>query len=279
MLKARNSPIRPQVISDAFKLPEIEKMLKARNSPILDLGKYAKLKGVLDDPMASLHAIAGTVLKQAFIIPQFSCYPWSTTPSPEQTEFLFSEIDCQWEIFLSLRRRDSLGLPLLPIQAVTDGQLVTLVQGCKRIAEGSIVGHQNSYLDAIMDTSGNTKRLNVSLTRSLIVISKLHTRGEIAPAVVNAVARTFAVPAPPSSVDDSVEFSVSESATQLPNSSPLEFEHWSPETADDQLVFGLLRKTLPTFGLLNPNVMRDPDAMEGIEMSWHSGRENVSLEN
>ncbi|KAJ7754699.1 hypothetical protein DFH07DRAFT_959733 [Mycena maculata] len=49
-----------QTISEVFGLPEIAEILKARNPPILDLGKYAKLKGVLDDPMASLHAIAGT---------------------------------------------------------------------------------------------------------------------------------------------------------------------------------------------------------------------------
>ncbi|KAJ7878093.1 hypothetical protein B0H14DRAFT_3435675 [Mycena olivaceomarginata] len=47
------------------------------------------------------------------------------------------------------------------------------MQGCNPIAEGSIVGYHDGYLNAIMDAAGNTKRLNVSVTRSLIVISKL----------------------------------------------------------------------------------------------------------
>ncbi|KAJ6607327.1 hypothetical protein B0H10DRAFT_2072345, partial [Mycena sp. CBHHK59/15] len=35
-----------QIISDAFSLPEIATLAKAKNAPILDLGKYAKLKAV-----------------------------------------------------------------------------------------------------------------------------------------------------------------------------------------------------------------------------------------
>lgn len=133
----------------------------------------AKLKGVLDDTSVSLHALAGIVLGKSFIVPQFSPYPWAAAVSSGHTEFLFSEMDCMWQIFISLRHRDSLGLPLLPIQASTDGQLVTLMQSCKPIAEGSIIGHHPGYLDAIMDTAGSTKRLTVSLTRSLIVIDKV----------------------------------------------------------------------------------------------------------
>ncbi|KAJ6557976.1 hypothetical protein B0H19DRAFT_1291330 [Mycena capillaripes] len=220
-----------QTISDVFGLPEIGQMAKARNPPILNLGKYTKLKGVLDDPLASLHALAGTVLEKLFSTPHSSSYPWSAALTSEDTEFLFSEIDCQW-------------------------------QGCKPIAEGSIVGRHNGYLDAIMDAAGNTTRINVSLMRSLIVISKvlvpgaihalhgqtmewifnhgaravvptsqLHSRGEIAPVVVNAVSRAFTVPAPPSSFDESIEFTLTNS--QDTNSIPLEFEHWSEDMMDD----------------------------------------------
>ncbi|KAF8174707.1 hypothetical protein K438DRAFT_1848844 [Mycena galopus ATCC 62051] len=166
-------------ISQVFSLSEIANTLKARSAPILDLGKYAKLKGVLDDPSVSFPALAGVVLKSSFSVPQFSSYPWSSNTSSQQNEFLFSEIDCQWQIYLSLRTRSSLGLPLQPIQSKTHGQLVTLVQGCKPIAEGSIVGKHNGFLDTVMDTQGHTKRVTISPTRSLIQLSKILVPGAL----------------------------------------------------------------------------------------------------
>jgi hypothetical protein len=162
-----------ETIAEAFSLPEINKIVKAKNAPILELGKYAKLKGVVDDPTVSLHALAGAVLRNSFSIPHFSPYPWSNSTSSVQDEFLFKEVDCLWQISLSLHCRDSLGLPLQPAQAQTHGQLVTLVHGCKPVAEGSIVGHHPGYLDAVMDDEGHTKRINISASRSLIEISKV----------------------------------------------------------------------------------------------------------
>ncbi|KAJ7889507.1 hypothetical protein B0H14DRAFT_3709849 [Mycena olivaceomarginata] len=163
-----------ETIAEAFSLPEINKIVKAKNAPILKLGKYAKLKGVVDDPTVSLHALAGAVLRNSFLIPHFSPYPWSHSTSLVQDEFLFKEVDCLWQISLSLHCRNSLGLPLQPAQAQTHGQLVTLVHGCKPVAEGSIVGHHPGYLDAVMDDEGHTKRINISASRSLIEISKVH---------------------------------------------------------------------------------------------------------
>lgn len=100
--------------------------------------------------------------------------------------------------------------------------------------------------------------------RAVVTTSQLHTRGQIAPTVVNAVARAFAVPAPPSSFDDSVEFSLTNS--QFLNSTSVEFEHWSEDMLDasgdgsddeseseseseedmhsSELVFGLLVRSL-----------------------------------
>lgn len=153
-------------------MPEIKEILNSSNPPILDLGKLAKLKAVVNEPSVSLHALAGIILRNSFDIPNFTQYPWSA-PTPEQITFLFQEIECQWQIYLSLSRLGSLGLPLQLIQAQTHGQLVTLVQACKPIAEGSIIGHHPGYLDAIMDVQGNTKRINVSTSRSLITISKV----------------------------------------------------------------------------------------------------------
>ncbi|KAJ7813617.1 hypothetical protein B0H14DRAFT_3149769 [Mycena olivaceomarginata] len=60
-----------ETIAKAFSLPEINKIVKAKNAPILELGKYAKLKGVVDGPTVSLHALAGAVLHNSFSIPHF----------------------------------------------------------------------------------------------------------------------------------------------------------------------------------------------------------------
>ncbi|KAJ7875171.1 hypothetical protein B0H14DRAFT_2568940 [Mycena olivaceomarginata] len=96
-----------QTISQAFLLPELDKILKEKNAPVLNLGKYAKLKGQVVEPSVSLHALAG-----------------------------------------------------MPRQARTHGQLVTLIQGCKPIVEGSIVTDHDGHLNAIMDDHGNTKKIN-----------------------------------------------------------------------------------------------------------------------
>ncbi|KAJ6482041.1 hypothetical protein C8R47DRAFT_1283386 [Mycena vitilis] len=244
-----------QIIAQVFSLTDLMNILKTRTPPILDLGKYAKLKGVLDDPSASFSALAGVVLRNSFSIPQFSPYPWSGTTSPQQNELLFSEIDCHWQVYLSLRARNSIGLPLQPIQAQTHGELVTLVLACKPIAEGSIVGKHSGFLDAVMDTQGHTTRISISRTRSLVQLSKvlvpgalhklheqtmewiwnhgglvvvttsqLHTRGEIAPTPAGALARAFSVPAPPPLLDDT-EFPITYESPDSQSLTSTQFEH------------------------------------------------------
>ncbi|KAJ7189529.1 hypothetical protein GGX14DRAFT_609136 [Mycena pura] len=144
-----------QAISDTFCLPEIATLARAHNAPILDLGKYAKLKGAVEDPSVSLSALSGLILQKSFSLPYHLSYPWLLAP-PERNALLFREIDCEWQIYLALSRLDSLGLPLQPTQAITHGQRITLIQGCKPIAEGSIVGHHPGYLNATMDDHGLT---------------------------------------------------------------------------------------------------------------------------
>ena len=162
-----------QIVADIFSLSGLRQMLKTKTAPLLDLGKLSKLKGKLEDPAATLHALAGIALGRSFSVPQFSPYPWSGTSHSQQNSFLVQEVDCLWQIYVALIHLDSLGLPLLPIQAATHGQRVTLLQGCKRIAEGSIIGNHDGYLEAVMDDEGHTKRINISPSRSLIEISKV----------------------------------------------------------------------------------------------------------
>lgn len=130
------------------------------------------MKAVVEEVSLPLHGLCGVVLRKSFSLPYLSPYPWSITDS-ERNKVLFREIDCQWQIYTALSRLGSLGLPLQPAQAATHGQLITLVHGCKPVAEGSIIGHHIGFLDAIMDDQGHTKRINVSASRSLIAISKV----------------------------------------------------------------------------------------------------------
>jgi hypothetical protein len=151
---------------------DLKKSLK-QNSPLLDLAKFAKLKGVVGDPLASLHALAGVTLQRSFSVPVFFPNSWLGSPSSMQIGYLFDEIDCQWQIYNSLCRLNSIGLPLQPVQAKTHGQLVTLIQGCKPVAEGSIIANHAGFLNVIIDNEGHTKQINVSPKRSLIQISKV----------------------------------------------------------------------------------------------------------
>ncbi|KAJ6470658.1 hypothetical protein C8R47DRAFT_1148854 [Mycena vitilis] len=166
-----------RTISRAFSLPELEKTLASHNPPVLDLGKYAKLKGCVDTASVSLHALAGIVLHKSFPTPHSS--PSQVFYSLPTSDVLFAEIDCLWNIYTSLSALSSVGLPLQPVQAKTGGQYVTLVQACKPIAEGHIIGHHAGYLDITMDAEGHTKKVNVSASRSLIQITKVLVPGAI----------------------------------------------------------------------------------------------------
>ncbi|KAK7008393.1 hypothetical protein R3P38DRAFT_3590350 [Favolaschia claudopus] len=126
---------RLQTISQAFSIQDIEASLAGKNPSILDLAKYAKLKGRVDSPLASLHDLAGAILHKSFSIPAPTT-PW-VAPS---SQTMSAELECLWEIYVTLSKLDSVGLRLQQTQAETNGQLVTLVQACKPVAEGSIVG-------------------------------------------------------------------------------------------------------------------------------------------
>ncbi|KAJ7626725.1 hypothetical protein B0H17DRAFT_1150935 [Mycena rosella] len=141
------------------------------------------------------------------------------------------------------------------MQAKSHGQFVALVQGCKPIAEGSIVVPHGGVLNAVMDDQAHTKEIKIWPSRSLIRISKvlvpgalhsihgqtmewifthgahavvttsqLHTRNETAPLSSGSL-RIFAVPAPltPSAEDDT-DFSTTYISS---NTNTINFEHWN----------------------------------------------------
>ncbi|KAJ7914555.1 hypothetical protein B0H13DRAFT_2270697 [Mycena leptocephala] len=232
-----------QTISEILSVPELQDVLAAKNPPLLDLGKYAKLKGATDEPLSSLHALAGIILNRAFSMPEF---PSSVAASAAQNQ---------------------------QKQAETDGQLVTLVQGYKPVAEGCIIGRHIGYLDAVMDDAGHTKRINVSASRSLIQISKwifahgkqavvttsqLHTRGMTPPTPANPLSRGFVAPTQLPVFDVEDEFHITYSVTHLSDSEEDSDNDSDPEEDEyGQLAFQVQ---------LDPDLNEDsPDPRQGIE--------------
>ncbi|KAJ7933659.1 hypothetical protein B0H13DRAFT_2306484 [Mycena leptocephala] len=61
-----------------------------------------------------------------------------TKSNEEQDDFLFEEIDCLWQIYVSFSARDSLGLPLRPSQAAAHGQLVNLIRDSEEFSPEEI---------------------------------------------------------------------------------------------------------------------------------------------
>ncbi|KAJ3710654.1 hypothetical protein C8R42DRAFT_729099 [Lentinula raphanica] len=148
----------------------------------VDLRPFAKLKGAVSDAFSSLHVLAGSVLKKNFTPPLISESTHLSWGPPGYTEMLHDEIECIWQVFSALYSQDSVGLPLLPLQAQTDGQLVTLYQANKPIAEGTIVWPHSGSLSIERDENGATQQINITPSRSLICLTKL-----IVPAAIHTL--------------------------------------------------------------------------------------------
>ncbi|KAJ3842724.1 hypothetical protein F5878DRAFT_697092 [Lentinula raphanica] len=160
-------------ISLALGIPELEKILASSNPQTLDLGKHAKLKGVVSDTNTPLDALSGTLLNRFCESPEAKLeLPWSAPVSADRRNALALEIECIWAISEALFRRDSIGLPLDENQSRTPGQLVTLVTSQKPVAEGVLLAH-NGFLDTAVNGDGEIKRINVTSSRSLIEITKV----------------------------------------------------------------------------------------------------------
>lgn len=166
-------------IATAFNDSDIHNAIKS-NVVTLDLGQYAKLKGVVSDASSSLHVLAGSVLKNSFSPP---IPPTSDSwGSSKYTKMLHDHIECVWKIYTALSAQDSVGLPLLPFQIQRDGQLVTLFQADKPVAEGFIVWPHGKSLDVQDDDEGHRRCINITMSRSLIQLTELR-----APAILHAL--------------------------------------------------------------------------------------------
>jgi hypothetical protein len=166
-----------QTLSDiacVFNDSEIHNSLKSTTS-LIELGQHAKLKGIVQNPLISLPALAGTILKK-------SLTPFTSTSNgwhPGYIRHLHEHIECIWQMYLSLREQDSIGLPLIQAQAQAHGQLVTLFHSQKPVAEGYIIWPHSGFLNVVKDDHGTMQRLNITPTRSLIQLTQILTPGYI----------------------------------------------------------------------------------------------------
>jgi hypothetical protein len=164
-------------IAASFNDPELHASLRS-NPALLDLGQHAKLKGAVSNPMTSLDALAGAILKKAFTPPSIpEC--WDSVTDTLTIEQLHSEVDCIWQIYILLSTRNSVGLPLVPSQTQLHDHPITLFQGEKPIAEGTLIWPHPSFLEAIDDDEGSKRRINITAKRSLIKLTQVLVPGAI----------------------------------------------------------------------------------------------------
>ncbi|KAF9063807.1 hypothetical protein BDP27DRAFT_1426461 [Rhodocollybia butyracea] len=125
-------------ISATFSTLELMAALHQSSSSFLDLGKLAKVKGVVTDPCANPSSIVAGVLKKQY--PLITNIALETSLSDENTTMLATEVECAWQTYTSLSHQDSVGLQLWASEAKT-GQLVTLTLAHKEIAQGTVLEH------------------------------------------------------------------------------------------------------------------------------------------
>lgn len=137
------------------------------------------MKGVISDPLAPLESLAGLLLKKSFKPPPTPAPPFEEWTSSGYIQQLHCQVDCIWQIYLSLSYKDSVGLPLVQSQVVLDGHPVTLFHGDKPVAEGSIVWPHPKSIEAIDSNEGSKRRINITKTRSLIILTQVLVPGAI----------------------------------------------------------------------------------------------------
>jgi len=164
-------------IAASFNDPELRASLRS-NPALLDLGQHAKLKGVVSNPMTSLDALAGTVLKRAFAPPSVPEH-WDSVADTVIVEQLHCEVDCIWQIYICLSTRNSVGLPLVPSQTQLHDHPITLFQGDKPVAEGTLIWPHAGFLEAIDDDKGTKCPVNITAKRSLIELTQVLVPGAI----------------------------------------------------------------------------------------------------
>ena len=168
-----------QNIGTSYNDPEILQAAKS-NASLIDLSQYAKLKGVISDSTSvSLQYLVGSILKKYFTP---LTLPVSDRWGPEYTRSLHLNIEAMWQVYFSLSSKNSVGLPLAPFQKSSNGLLVTLYHSQKPVADGCLIWPHDGFIDAIDNSTGSFRRINITATRSLIQLTHV-----ITPAAIHAL--------------------------------------------------------------------------------------------
>ncbi|KAF5366509.1 hypothetical protein D9757_012171 [Collybiopsis confluens] len=164
-------------IANALNIPDLLSIAtQNQTGPFLDIGQLSQLKGAVQSAYTPLSSLVSTVLKQRLVeLPDISFPVGTGLHHWSQASAL--HVDSIWQIYLSLKQYNSVGLRLEPSQ-VRIGQLVTLVASRKEVAEAVITDH-NGYLDVVMDDNNTTTRLKITPAYSLILITKVLVPGSI----------------------------------------------------------------------------------------------------
>ncbi|KAE9397154.1 hypothetical protein BT96DRAFT_996110 [Gymnopus androsaceus JB14] len=163
------------IILASLSIVELQAVICQSEGPFLDLGKLAKVKGVVSDPCAAPSLIVPAVLKKRY--PPVPSIVSETPPSEEDTNTLATEVECIWQTYICMSRQGSVGLELQKSDA-TIGQLVTLVLARKEVAEGTILEH-NGSAEFIMDVKGTKTITKITPAYLLIQIDKVLVPGAI----------------------------------------------------------------------------------------------------
>ena len=166
-----------QNIGTTYNDSEILQAAKS-NASLIGLSQYAKLKGVVSDPIStSFQCLVGAIMKKYFTPPTLPISDlWGP---PEFTKSLHCNIEAIWQIYLSLSSKDLVGLPLVPFQTSSNGLLVTLYHSQKAVAEGYLVWPHDGFIEAIDNDMGSHRWINITATRSLIQLTHVITPASI----------------------------------------------------------------------------------------------------
>jgi len=146
------------------------------NSSHIELGQYAKLKGLVSHGSAPLQTLVGAVLEKSFVPPVF---PLSGYWNLEYTTQLHHHIEAIWQVYLSLSQQESVGLPLAPYQKNCNGLLVTLCHSNKPVAEAVLVWPHDKFIQAVDDDTGSLWQINITASHSLIKLTCILVPGYV----------------------------------------------------------------------------------------------------
>ncbi|CAK5264360.1 unnamed protein product [Mycena citricolor] len=232
---------------------------QAPPSRMIDLGEFARLTGVVEDPNSPLDVLIGTALRRSYEPLEITAEKWESPCSSDDIEALHLDIDGLWQLWSFISSREPVGLQLEPDQCVP-GTAVSLVQGKKHVARGFIAVSSDAHLNVpAADGTNNTLRIAITASRCLIRITEvlipgaihrlhrstiefIHQNGGLAVVARSQLrSRTVTVPLPgqttfgfsqPGPPSSALEGDHSNFEISYEPGSEIQFDFWSPSQED-----------------------------------------------